>query len=92
MSNFLKHQAPHANKHTRRTFAGNFDENNNKLIIGITGNHKSDRFERAIGREIAQDRALVEKNYLKDQGKQLIINNVTKETAKTVFFDTINKL
>lgn len=92
MSNFLKHQAPHSNKHTRRTFAGNFIENENKLIIGITGNHKNDRFVRSVGREIAQDRSLVEKNYLQQQGKQLIINNVPKEDAKEIFFNTIEKL
>ena len=90
--NFLKHQPVHANKHTRRTFAGNYNEENNKLIIGITGNHKSDRFERAIGKEISQDRSSVEKHYLQQQGKQIIINNVCKEDAKEIFFNTINKL
>lgn len=90
--NFLKHQQPHPNKHTRRTFAGNFIAGENKLIIGITGNHKADRFERSIGREIAQDRSNVEKNYLQQQGKQLIIKNVPEENAKEIFFETVNKL
>jgi len=90
--NFLKHQPPHPNKHTRRTFAGNFIENENKLIIGITGNHKADRFERSIGREIAQDRAQQEKHYLQTQGKQIIVKNVGKEYVKELFFETIKKL
>lgn len=90
--NFLKHQQPHPNKHTRRTFAGNFIETENKLIIGITGNHKADRFERSIGREIAVDRSQQEKHYLQAQGKQIVLPNVNKETAKELFFETINKL
>jgi len=92
MGNFLFHQKPHAKKHTRRTFAGNFISDEKKLIIGITGNHENDRFVRSIGKEIATDRASEPKNYLQQQGKQIILENITAEKAKEVFFETIKTL
>lgn len=91
MSKFLYHQKPSETKHTRRSFAGNFNESTNELIIGIAGNHVSDSFNKAKGRLIATGRSEVVRQNLQEQGKQLIISNVTKEEAKDVFFKTINQ-
>lgn len=90
--NFLKHQQPQSSKHTRRTFAGNFIENESKLIIGIAGNHESDMFCKAKGRQIATGRATVIRQNLQDSGKQIILDNISKEQARDKFFETINIL
>lgn len=90
--NFLKHQVPNPSKHTRRTFAGNFNEKTNTLVIGIAGNHQSDAFCKAKGRSIATGRAAVIRPNLQASGKQIIINNVPKEDARDIFFNEIEKL
>lgn len=90
--NFLKHQGVNPNKHTRRTFAGNFIENENKLVIGIAGNHESDMFCKSKGRQIATGRASVIRQNLQDSGKQIILDNVSKEQARDRFFETVNTL
>lgn len=89
--NFLYHQKPgDISGHTRRSFAGNYDKTTNTLVIGISGNHQSDTFCKSKGRQIAEGRANVVRENLQKAGKQIIINNVKEESAKDVFFKTIN--
>ena len=90
MSNFLYHQKHEkVTGHTRRSFAGNYNPDTNTLVIGISGNHQSDSFCKSKGRQIAVGKSLVQRKNLQDAGKQRIINNVTKETAREVFFNEI---
>lgn len=92
MSKFLKHEGVNPSKHTRHTFAGNYNESTNTLVIGIAGNHMKDPFCKKTGRKIATGRSEVIRENLQKSGKQLIINNVSKEDVRDVFFDTINTL
>jgi len=92
MAQFLKHESVNPDRHTRHTFAGNYDEQSKTLVIGVAGNHMKDSFNKAKGRQIATGRAAVIRPNLQNSGKQIIINDVVKENARDVFFNTIEKL
>lgn len=90
MSKFLYHQKPEEVKgHTRCTFAGNYNPENKVLVIGVAGNHKVDSFCKSKGRMIATGRSEKIRKALQDSGKQVVINNVSRENARNVFFQAI---